>query len=641
MNTGESNLDGAEALLGECDWLRRLARSLVSDAARAEDAVQETLAAALQSTPSDEAPNRSWLSRVLRNALAQDARGRVRREDREALSEPRTESPASDKIAERMELQRKVFESVNALEPIYRDVIVLRYFDGLPPREIAKQLDRPVKTVHTRIARALEMLRGKLDEDFEGGRSAWLAALVPFALGEPTVPVIPNSVSTAVSPAIKFAVVAALVVVGLAIFPYEEPEENSTTAEFAPQEEVELQEEHVPAELEEPEAIEALESNESRIPLVAAEGEDLVGPPSSVSGRVVNEAGEAMRVEVWAMRAEWRERIDQFKPVLIDPSYEPRVILRRHTDENGLFEINDLEQGDWIIGPAPNPEYVSLAHLVYVREEPAAVRLKTVRGAPIFGRVAAEGGVVQLPGNSVSLGDTFVEVLLKDMWGTVKVSCDAEGRYETRRVPHGEYSARWTGLSADGRMAFRSAFEVTTGKANFYRQPAEAALISGIVRDSRTGEPVKGKVTLVSQSGSRSSTTNQDPVGTFRFEGIERTIYTVRASRLNGDVAVLSNVDFRNGESITDLELFLEPGAHYDLTLEGPRDRCRVAFYWNGTLVDDFTLKKPTGNSLSLPAGPILIEAYVHENGQRVSLGETSLTAVAGTQNSLVITVDR
>ena len=124
-----------EALLRECDWLRRLARGLVADAQSAEDAVQETLAAALRSGPA--APSRPWLSRVLRNVVAREARGGVRRRDREVLSAEASAAPAVDEIAQRVELQARVLAAVRALDPIHRDVIVLRFLDGLPPRRCA------------------------------------------------------------------------------------------------------------------------------------------------------------------------------------------------------------------------------------------------------------------------------------------------------------------------------------------------------------------------------------------------------------------------------------------------------------------------------------------------------------------------
>src|SRR5262249_28609846 len=49
----------------------------------------------------------------------------------------------------------------------------------LPPRRIAALDDVPVKTVKTRLARALAQLRAGLDSEF-GERGAWLAVFQPW-----------------------------------------------------------------------------------------------------------------------------------------------------------------------------------------------------------------------------------------------------------------------------------------------------------------------------------------------------------------------------------------------------------------------------------------------------------------------------
>ncbi len=66
MNTSTSSV--AEELSAKSTWLRRLARSLVgSDAA--DDAVQETMVAALRNPPSLDRPVRPWLATVLQNVV--------------------------------------------------------------------------------------------------------------------------------------------------------------------------------------------------------------------------------------------------------------------------------------------------------------------------------------------------------------------------------------------------------------------------------------------------------------------------------------------------------------------------------------------------------------------------------------------
>ena len=77
-------------------------------------------------------------------------------------------------------------EAVLHLELPYRDVILCRFYEELPPRDIAKRLDLPVETVKTRLKRGLQRLRALLDAELgaNDGRS-WCLALLPMAGWKP------------------------------------------------------------------------------------------------------------------------------------------------------------------------------------------------------------------------------------------------------------------------------------------------------------------------------------------------------------------------------------------------------------------------------------------------------------------------
>lgn len=177
-----------ESLLEHVDWARKLAGRLVADAARADDVVQAALAAAVKSPPRDDANLRGWLGQVVRNV----ARGTGRDESRRALRERAASRPeaqsATDELVARAETTRDLAEHVLALDPIYREVVLLRWYENLPPREIAKELGVPVATVNTRLARAHGELRTRLDRGY-GDRATWCAAFAPFAvMPKPALP---------------------------------------------------------------------------------------------------------------------------------------------------------------------------------------------------------------------------------------------------------------------------------------------------------------------------------------------------------------------------------------------------------------------------------------------------------------------
>ncbi len=199
-----------EAALGESAWLRRLARSLVRDAHRAEDAVQETLVAALERPEAGRSSLRGWLGTVLRNRVRQEERARARREGRERAPRAASTAPSAGETSERLELQALVLEAVRGLEEPYRTAIVQRFFDGRPPREIARALGIPVKTVNTRLERGLAKLRARLDGRFGGDRQAWLQGLLPLAGAPHALPWL--SLTEGIAMGAKTKIAAAVVV---------------------------------------------------------------------------------------------------------------------------------------------------------------------------------------------------------------------------------------------------------------------------------------------------------------------------------------------------------------------------------------------------------------------------------------------
>ncbi len=170
----------AEQLLSHVDWARRLARSLVADSNRADDLVQRTWVAALERPPGEDVPLRAWFAGVLRNLARQDRRSDDRRVARERAAARDDVLPSADESLDAIARQKMLMGAVLELDEPYRSVIVRRYFDDVPPREIASELGIPVKTVKTRLARALEKLRERLDREHGSDRGAWMALFVPW-----------------------------------------------------------------------------------------------------------------------------------------------------------------------------------------------------------------------------------------------------------------------------------------------------------------------------------------------------------------------------------------------------------------------------------------------------------------------------
>lgn len=170
-----------EELLDQVEWARDLARRLVADEATADDVVQDTFAIALTKPPRAEGPLRPWLRRVLGNRVRERARGERRRHAREQSTAKGEALPSTVELFERADSQRLLMDAVAQLSDASREVVLLRYFEGLSAAEIARRKGAPEGTIRARLKRALDELRVRLDARFDGDSSAWRAALLPLA----------------------------------------------------------------------------------------------------------------------------------------------------------------------------------------------------------------------------------------------------------------------------------------------------------------------------------------------------------------------------------------------------------------------------------------------------------------------------
>lgn len=167
-----------EALLAEAPFLRALARSLVHG--DAEDLVQETWLRALSSPPRHTRSLRGWLATVAFNLLRTSGRQNQRRAAAEAAAAPMPAAPSPVEILAYQEQLAKVAQAVRELPEPCRLVLHLRYHEECAPPEIARRLGEPLDTVKSRLKRALQLLRERLDKEHGGVRSAWRLALAPF-----------------------------------------------------------------------------------------------------------------------------------------------------------------------------------------------------------------------------------------------------------------------------------------------------------------------------------------------------------------------------------------------------------------------------------------------------------------------------
>jgi RNA polymerase sigma-70 factor (ECF subfamily) len=170
----------AEELLAHSEWLTRLSRALVGDAA-ADDVVQETYEAALAKSSGRTGPLRPWLGGVARNVARMTMRGRTRRERREQAVPVHDDVPSPEQLLARAQVQQQVNRLVLELPEPLRATLLLRFFEGMSAADIARAQGIPAATVRSRLKDALDRIRAGLDKEHDN-RRAWIALLLPAAL---------------------------------------------------------------------------------------------------------------------------------------------------------------------------------------------------------------------------------------------------------------------------------------------------------------------------------------------------------------------------------------------------------------------------------------------------------------------------
>jgi RNA polymerase sigma-70 factor (ECF subfamily) len=142
-----------------------VAHRILPDATLAEDAVQQAFLSVWRDLPDLREPARfdGWAYRLLIRACYMEARRRKRWHPTtivRSIAEP-TAPDLIGGIIERERLER----GFQRLSVDHRAVLVLTYYMDLPSEQVAEALDIPVGTVHSRLHRAQQALRGALEAD--------------------------------------------------------------------------------------------------------------------------------------------------------------------------------------------------------------------------------------------------------------------------------------------------------------------------------------------------------------------------------------------------------------------------------------------------------------------------------------------
>ncbi|MCI0437303.1 MAG: sigma-70 family RNA polymerase sigma factor [Gemmatimonadetes bacterium] len=152
----------------EADALR-VARALLGDIEAARDAAQDAFVKAWRSLSTfDESRRfRPWLLQIVRNQCRDAARHRrVRRSvevPERVLAGAMDRLGTEDTAHRHREARELLWKGLDAIEPMHREVLVMKELEGLGYAEIAAALGIPEGTVASRLYHARRSLRAALE----------------------------------------------------------------------------------------------------------------------------------------------------------------------------------------------------------------------------------------------------------------------------------------------------------------------------------------------------------------------------------------------------------------------------------------------------------------------------------------------
>lgn len=169
--------------------LYRVARSMLGDAAEAEDAVQEAYLAGFRALADfrGDASLATWLTRIVVNECMTRLRRSARRDNivpivaSDGLPEEQAEAlhdeaagyqpDPPDRMLWRAEMRALLERRIEQLPAPFRVVFVMRAVEELSAEETAAALGIPEATVRTRLFRARSMLREAIAQDLDMAQS--------------------------------------------------------------------------------------------------------------------------------------------------------------------------------------------------------------------------------------------------------------------------------------------------------------------------------------------------------------------------------------------------------------------------------------------------------------------------------------
>lgn len=519
-------------LTAQAGWIRELAGQLVSDQARADDVAQETLLAAWSSPPRDRTGLRAWLSTVARNVARRAGRSdRRRRDHEEGHAFDRSRANEEDELADRALRMRGLVDEVLALERIHRNVLLLRYFEGLSTRECASRLGLSHDAARTRLTRAHARLRSRLTER-HGDAATWCSLLMPLGFapsfgvgaGGAVLASIPKGLASTLGALfmkihLHLALPALAALIALALHfdgpSLEAPVELAEAGSAGPLDADSTQ--SSPIEAIDPQGHDRVTLRGDLQPTTSGQADSTTPLAWILDGKVVDLEGRGIA----GLHAIWSEdsvpNPEEVQDAL-GPSPRSPVAL---TDEAGRFSLLSdgprnhlsLAESEWtLLGPIPTPDGSpdsDRVHYLALESLRVSGRVTDPAGTPLEGvRVSSQLSAASIPEFMGRLSGIPV------MSTTSGSTTDRGGRYTLERVPKLTTARIYAYLDGFDRVEVPPP-SLSTENFDFEMHPSKTLpgqRVFGVVLNA-LGSPVPGATVTLGTWG-----THSDAKGEFEFE---------------------------------------------------------------------------------------------------------------------------
>jgi RNA polymerase sigma factor (sigma-70 family) len=560
----------AARLLEQAEWVRRLARGLVVDAAATDDIVQEVHLATLLGRGPTRGEPRAWLTAVARN-LARRWRRResVRRMHEQRAAVARSGPEGEEEALERLHLQRALADALLELHEPYRRAVIERYLDGRSYAELAARLGLTEVAARKRVSRGLELLRERLERERRSG--VWSLIL---AFGRPPEPTGALFSLGSIALGTKLVLVVSLVLLGSAgLWLWARAEEAPGPAQ-------------VPAVAA---AFEREPKGAQALPELTGDGVArgrVTAPPVAVGDTPASKARPAtdsaeLRGRVLdcegrpAPGARIEIRRDRFREYSTLPTSRAsaarrgELVTRTRTDATGLFSAA-LPSGRpfdlWVDAeghaPASLPE----------RFAGEFVELRLERAGELLGRVTGSRGQPVAGAELTAIKDDGSELM------AFSGVTDANGEYRCRDLEPGLVRVR---VSARDLVLPNDLVSLRIPAGGTLRrdfQLHEGYVVRGRVYDAETSAPVEGA--SVGIGWAMFQRTRTDAEGHYELRGIPRQSYDEIHAEAEGYARASSAFEFGEGVELS-IDLALRRGFGADgrvLSAAGePMERAFVA----------------------------------------------------------------